>query len=65
MSEDSSEEVELLGDPLSKLELPSLLAKVHEELCNFVSIHAGCRHLDCTCPIEVIMAEIESQLLDH
>jgi hypothetical protein len=54
-----------LADPLTEGKLTSLLTKVLEELCNLVSIHAGSRYLDRTCPVEVIVAEIEGKLLNH
>ena len=33
------------------------------ELSHLVSVHAGSRHLDRPLPVEVVVAEVESQLL--
>jgi hypothetical protein len=60
-----SEEVKLLRDPLPKLKLPCLLAQVHEELGNLVSVHARSRYLDGSCPVEVVVTEVEGKLLYH
>ena len=57
--------MQLLRNPLPKLQLPSFLAKVHEELSDLVSVHAGSGHLDGTSPVEVVVAEVKSQLLNH
>lgn len=54
-----------MRNPLAKLELPSFFAEVHEELSNLVCVHAWRGHLDGAGPVEVVVAQIESQLLNH
>ena len=53
----------MLGNPFSKFELAGFLAEVHEKLGYLVRIHARCGNLDCSCPVEIVVAEIEGELL--
>jgi hypothetical protein len=57
--------MQLLRNPLAKLQLPRLFAEVHEELSDLVSVHAWGGHLDGAGPVEVVVAQVESQLLNH
>jgi hypothetical protein len=61
----SSQEVESLRDALAELDLARFFAEVHEELCDFVRVHAGSRHLDGAGPVVVVVAKVEGELLNH
>ena len=52
------------GDALTELNGSGLLAQVHEELGDLVSIHARRGYLDSTGPVEVVVAEVIGELLD-
>lgn len=54
-----------LLDLHAQLLLVHLVAEVGEEVRNLVSIHAGSWHLDGTLPVEVVVAEVVGQLLEH
>ncbi len=55
-----------LNEFLEKLSLLLGLAipKEHIEFGYFVSVHAGGRDLDRTCPVEVVVAEGKGELLN-
>lgn len=53
--------IDLAGEVIS----PLILADVHVELRDLVCVHARSGHLDRTRPVEVVVAQVEGQLLDH
>ena len=59
-----SKVVVALADALREDDLACLLPKVLEELGDLVSVHAGGRHLDRARPVEVVVAQVKSELLN-
>lgn len=57
--------MKLLWNLCTKLELLGLFSKIHEQFCNLVSIHARSRHLDRPRPVEVVVAQVKSELLNR
>lgn len=54
-----------LADAIREDNLSGFFAKVLEELSDLVSVHAGSWNFDRSCPVEIVVAEVESQLFKH
>jgi hypothetical protein len=52
-----------LRDTLAELKLSGLFAEIHEELSDLMGVHARSRDLDRASPVEVVVAEVKSELL--